>query len=95
MKSGSIFEGLVEKIQNLYCVTFFCFTENTSVKEALDRCKTFTSQMSQYNISREGIIKIFGILRNKVKEKMHILWKKNLLGFPPVELDESKIISNR
>ena len=100
LRSGSIFEGLIEKIQILYFVTFFCFTENTSLNEALDRCKNFSSQMGQYNISREGIIKIFGILRYKVKEKMHKSWEKNLfgiqintnLGFPSVELDESKII---
>ena len=64
LRKDQIFEGLLEKIQILYFVTFFCFTENMSLNEAFDRCNTFSSKLEQYNISKEAIIKIFGKLKS-------------------------------
>ena len=50
-------------------------------------------------ISIKGITKVFSIIRNKIKDKMHKNWKKDLMGnnlseygYPVFEIDESEII---
>ena len=60
----------------------------------------FTSQIGNTNISKESIIKVFGIIRKKIMEYMNFIFGKNLLDveikailrFPSVEIDERKII---
>ena len=48
-----------------------------------------------------GITKVFSIIRNKIKDKMHKNWKNDLMGinlseygYPVFEIDESEIIGN-
>lgn len=53
------------------------------------------------SITKASLSKLFGLLRNKIKEKTHSLWSKSLLGeefgeygYASIEIDESKIIGN-
>ncbi len=41
--------------------------------------------MDQPKPNNSTIIKIFGILRNRIKKHYHNNWKKTLLGLEPVE----------
>ena len=40
----------------------------------------FAKQIGIMNITKQGIIKFFGHIRNVIKEKMHQNWSKKLLG---------------
>lgn len=57
--------------------------------------------MDQPKPNNSTIIKIFGILQNRIKNHYHNNWKKNLLGLEPleegltrIEIDENEVIGN-
>ena len=102
IREGSIFEGFQIKITILYFIIYFCFIENISIREAQIKCDKFASQIGEKSITTNSIYKFYFVLRQKIKNKMHHKWDSELLGieinsdlgYPSVEIDESKIISS-
>ena len=72
-----------------------------SIDKTLIECNNNKNLFENYTISKPSIIKIYNILRNKIKIEMHKNWKNKLLGesitekgFAAIEIDESEIIGN-
>ena len=101
IRNESIFENINIPIPVLYFITFYCFLENYSIDKTLIECNNNNNLFENYKISKPSIIKIYNILRNKIKIEMHKNWKNKLLGesitekgFAAIEIDESEIIGN-
>ena len=102
IREGSIFENVHIKINILYFLLYYCFIENTSINTALIKSKDFCQQIGETSTTASSIIKFFSIIRQRIKNKMLLLWDKNLLGitingnlgYSSVEIDESKVISS-
>ena len=73
-----------------------------SILKSVIETKSFCNDIeSFYFISPSTVIKLYQILRDKIKNKMHSNWLKNPLGndigpkgYCVVEIEESKIIGN-
>lgn len=102
IRKDSIFESFKINITILYFLLFFFFTENISINNSYEKCKIFCQDIGEGSITPVSIGKFFACVRDKILKKMHIKWKKDLLaieinpelGYPSVEIDESKIISS-
>ena len=101
IRRESIFENINIPIPVLHFITFYCFLENYSIDKTLIECNNNKNLFENYTISKPSIIKIYNILRNKIKIEMHKNWKNKLLGesitekgFAAIEIDESEIIGN-
>ena len=102
IRKDSIFESFKININILYFLLFFCFTENISINDSYEKCKIFCQDIGEGSITPVSIGKFFACIRDKIRKKMHIKWKKDLLaieinpelGYPSIEIDESKIISS-
>ena len=86
---------------SLFFLIFDCFINKLSANKAMIEFKNFQEQIDVDNVSISNTQKLFRVLRNKIKIKMHNDWKNNPLATEPysdgisrVEIDESKIISN-
>lgn len=82
----------------IYYLVFNCFIEinNTELK-----MKAFCKKLEKVNISKTNIIKLYRLVRNKIKINMHNKWKSKLLGleptvrgYPEIEIDKNHIIGN-
>ena len=80
IRNESIFENINIQIPALYFITFYCFLENYSIDKTLIECNNNKNLFENYTISKPSIIKIYNILRNKIKIEMHKNWKNKLLG---------------
>ena len=102
IRADSIFENLQIKIHILYFLLYYCFAENISINNAVLKCNDFCNKIGETGISQASVTKFFKIVGQKIKDKMHKVWDKNLLGviinpelgYGSVEIDESKIISS-
>ena len=101
IRTQSFLEGLHINIQILYFVIFHCFVEAKSLNDNLIETNEFAKILNITSVSKISLSKLVGLLRNKIKEKAHIMWSKTFLdqeigeyGYASIEIDESKIISN-
>ena len=101
-RKGTLFENFEIKIQIIYFLLYYCFIENTSLSTASEKIKNIYEQIGEIPPIINTISKFFMTLREKLRVHMHAEWEKNLLGieinqnlgYPSVEIDESKIISS-
>ena len=102
LRTNSIYENIKVPINILYFLTFYTFIEGKSISKSVIEAQSFCTDIeSSYSISPLSVIKLYHILRDTIKNKMHLNWLKNPLGdnigpngYGVVELDESKIIWN-
>ena len=101
IRKNSIYEDIKSPINALYYLTFNCFMKNMSINKSTNQVKEFCKALHIANISNKLIIKLYRILRAKIKRSFHSIWSHNLLalepaedGHPSIEIDESSIIGN-
>ena len=102
LRKNSIYENIKVHINILYFSTFYAFLDVKSISKTIIETKSFCNDIeSFYSISPSTVIKLFQILREKIKNKFHSKWESNPLGkdigpngYAAVEIDESKIIGN-
>ena len=101
LRNGTIFENIQIPINLIYYLVFSCFIDNISINKTEAKMKAFCKKSDISNISKSNIIKLFRLVRNKIKINMHNSWRSKLLGleptvrgYPEIEIDESHIIGN-
>lgn len=101
IRKNTFLEDIRINMISLFFLIFDCFINKLSANKAMIEFKNFQEQIDVDNVSISNIQKLFRVLRNKIKIKMHNDWKNNPLATEPysdgisrVEIDESKIISN-
>ena len=101
IRTKSFLEGFHINIQILYFVIFHCFVEAKSLNDTLIETNEFAKTLNITSISKISLSKLYGLLRNKIKEKTHLKWSNSFLGekigengYASIEIDESKIIGN-
>ena len=80
---------------------FYCFIENININVFYEKCKMIC-QDREGSITPISMEKFFSHVRDKILLKIYFKWKKDLLtleinpelGYPSLEIDESKIISS-
>ena len=75
---------------------------NLSSNKSYNEYIKFNACINAGNVSKNNIGKLFRVIRNCIKKKMHDDWKKNRLGndissggVPRLEIDESKLLGNQ
>ena len=88
-------------INTIYYLIYKCFLENCSLETSCDRIANFCHILGNTKPTKQTIIKLYRILRNRLKIFYHTLWKNEPLGLEPaengksrIEIDKSKIIGN-
>ena len=101
IRKESIFENIKINLIAIYFLIYECFVINLSSNKSYNEYTKFNQYIDSGNVSKNNIGKLFSVLRNKIKIKMHAIWKKNHLGndisvgaVPRLEKDESKLIGN-
>ena len=102
LRTNSIYENIKIPINILYFLTFYTFLDVKSISKPVIETKSFCSDIESSNpISPSTVIKLYQILRDKMKNKMLSNWLKNPLEndissneYMVVEIDKSKIIGN-
>ena len=101
IRENSLFEELNIRLPILYFLTFYCFTEKLSIDKAFIEFNDNKNLFGGRTCSRKGITKVFSLIREKIRNKMHKNWKNSLMGnniseygYPVFEIDESEIIGN-
>lgn len=101
IRKNSIFENMKMEINTIYFLIYKYFLENKSLDASYDNIHDFCSIVGNPLPTKKAIIKLYRILRNRIKIFYHTLWKNEPLGLEPaengksrIEIDESKIIGN-
>ena len=101
IRKDSIFEDIKAPIEVLYYLTFKLFLNNKSINSSLDKAKEFCKVLKKPDVSNKLIIKFYRKLRNIIKNKFHMMWKRQPLaleptdqGYPEIEIDKTSIIGN-
>ena len=83
-------------------MTLECFPFNKGVNKSLIEINEICKKINKPSTTNKTIIKLFQLLREKIRIKYHEEWKKKPLGMEPstngvprVEIDESEIIGNQ
>ena len=81
LRTNSIYENTKVPINILYFLTFYTFLDIKSISKSVIETKSFwNDNESSYSISPFTVIKLYQILRDKIKNKIHSNWLKNSLG---------------
>ena len=59
IRKDSIFESFQIKIQVLYFLLFFCFSENIGINKTYEKCKNFWEQIGETTVTPASITKFF------------------------------------
>ena len=102
IRKNSIYEGFQIPLYILYYLTLECFPFNVGVNKSLIEIDGLCKKINKPSTTNKTIIKLFQLLREKIRIKYHEEWKKKPLGMEPstngvprVEIDESEIIGNQ
>ena len=97
----SVFEFISIPLPILYFLTFYCFIEKYSLDKSFLEVNENMNLFDGKTCTKKTIGKLYSILREKIKNSMHKIWKNNLMGSNPseegysvFEIDESEIIGN-
>ncbi len=78
-----------------------CFIENYSIEKAFIEFNSNKHLFNGKTVSKNGVIKIYKILRNKIMCSLHNIWKDTLLGdgrgdqgYSSIEIGESEVVGN-
>ena len=103
IRINSTLEDCRYSLQIIYFLLFYCFTEKKSINSTLTECESFSKQVGVVGINKQSIINFFAYIRKILKNKMHSICSKSLLGedgildkngYISCEIDESEIIGN-
>ena len=101
MRKNSIFENIKLDINTIHYLIYNCFLENYSLDTTYTRVHNFCDILNNPKPNKHTIVRLFRILRNKIKIYYHTQWKNEPLGIEPaengksrIEIDESKVIGN-
>ena len=102
IRENSLFEDVNIPLPILYFLTIYCFTEKLSIGKAFIEINDNKILFGGKTCSMKGITKVYSLIRNKIRTKMHKIWNKDLMGnnlsengYPVFEIDESEIIGNK
>ena len=101
LRKNSIFENIKLDINTIHYLIYKCFLENYSLDTTYTRIHNFCDILNNPKPNKHTIVKLFRILRNKIKIYYHTQWKNEQLGIEPaengksrIEIDKSKVIGN-
>ena len=102
IRKNSIYEEFQIPLFILYYLTLECFPFNKGVNKSLIEIDEICKKINKPSTTNKTIIKLFQMLREKIRIKYQEEWKKKPLGMEPstngvarVEIDESEIIGNQ
>ena len=100
-RKNSIFENIKLNINTIHYLIYNCFLENYSLDTAYTRIHNFCDILNNHKQNKHTIVRLFRILKNKIKIYYHTKRKNEPLGIEPaengksrIEIDESKVIVN-
>ena len=68
IRTGFIFETFQIKIQVLYFLLYFCFSENSSINNSYHKCQTFLVKLEKLNAHKLQLENFF-LCEGKIKGK--------------------------
>ena len=103
LRKNSIFENIKLNINTIHYLIYKCFLENYSLDTTYTRIHNFCDILNNPKPNKHTIVRLFRILRNKIKIYYkiyyHTQWKNEPLGIEPaengksrIEIDESEIM---
>lgn len=100
-KNLFFFENIKIPLSLIYYLSFKCFIENMSTNKSLTNSEELCKKLHIPNTTHKSIIKLFRLLRNRIKISFHLQWNRTKLaldpaenGHPSVEIDETALIGN-
>ena len=101
IRENSVFENINIPLPIIYFLILYCFTEKYSIDKSYIEIKDNQNLFGDKNCTKNSISKLYSLLRERIKNSMHKIWKNNLMGnnpsehgYPVFEIDESEIIGN-
>ena len=101
IRENSVFEFINMPLPVIYFLTLYCFTEKYSIEKSYIEFNANKALFEDKSCTKNSISKLYSLLREKIKDNMHKMWNKNLMGnnisekgYPVFEIDESEIIGN-
>ena len=101
IRENSVFEYINIPLPNIYFLIIYCFIEKYSIDKSYIEIKDNQNLFGDKNCTKNSISKLYSLLRERIKNSMHKIWKNNMMGdnitekgYPVFEIDESEIIGN-
>lgn len=101
IRTKSLFADIRIPLNVIYYLTFKYFITKMSINKTTVHIKEFCATLGLHHITNKLVIKLFRILRNKIKIAFHAKWRNSPLGLEPaenghpsVEINISSIIGN-
>lgn len=85
IRKNSIFENIKIPLSLIYYLSFKCFIENMSTNKSLTNSEELCKKLHIPNTTHKSKIKLFRLLRNRIKISFHLQWNRTKLALDPAE----------